>query len=115
MNEIVLILLPPLLKCFINGKRSTTGGRKLQSELTEPLEMPFQLRAGGDFQSHAEKVFSAELCLAQTTEPGPQGGQSGTINAINSLFRGRQKVVLCNTEQFFRGKYCGMFTPVPCR
>lgn len=61
MGEIVLILLPPVLKCFMKVKRSTTGGRRLQPEPTEPLEMPFQLRAGGAVQSPAERVCSAEL------------------------------------------------------
>lgn len=53
-------------------KRASTGGRRLQPEPTEPLEMPFQLRAGGVFQSQAEKVRSAELCLAQTQSLVPR-------------------------------------------
>lgn len=62
MDEIVLILLPLVLKCFMEVEKSTAGGRRLQCEPTEPLEMPFQLRAGGAFPIPAGRVCSAELC-----------------------------------------------------
>lgn len=71
-------------------------------------EPPERVLAGGTLVLEVEQRKFVVLgpASAPRKEPGLQGCQSATTNAINSLFRGREVTVRSNSDQFFTGKYC---------
>lgn len=103
VDEIVLILLPPVLKCFTKVKRSTMVVEAAAWAQGAPGDALSE-KAGSFSKSRRE---SLQCWAVPALVPR-------LAHAANSLL-GERKMVLCTTERSSRGKSWEMLAPGPCR